>query len=300
MRIDTLFGGPRPVFSFEFFPPKTTAGVESLFATISALRHLEPSFVSVTYGAGGSTRTRTVDLVARIRQDLDIEPLAHFTCVGASRAELHEVLRAMRDAGVENVLALRGDPPAGEVAFTPAADGLSHGSELAAMIRNGYDFCIGGACYPEGHIENADAVAEIRYTAGKIAAGASFLITQLFFDNAHYFAFVRRARAAGITVPIIPGIMPVTNVDQITRFTSSIGAAIPSDLMSALSDRRDDAEAVTQLGVAWTTLQCAELLAAGAPGIHFYTLNRSPSTRAILSALLAARPWARAGAQTGA
>ena len=293
MRIDQLFGGGRPLFSFEFFPPKTAAGVESLFATIAALRDLDPSFVSVTYGAGGSTRTRTVDLVARIKHDLAIEPMAHFTCVGASRSELREVLDTIRDAGVDNVLALRGDPPAGDTEFTPAREGLAHGAELAAMIKDGYDFCIGGACYPEGHLETAGMGAELRHTAAKVAAGVDFLITQLFFDNRHYFDFVRRARAIGIDVPIIPGIMPVTNVEQITRFTSRIGAAIPDELLQALNDRSDDAEAVVHLGVAWSTLQCAELLAAGAPGIHFYTLNRSPSTRAIVSALLIAKPWRR-------
>jgi len=293
MRIDQLFGGGRPLFSFEFFPPKTDAGVERLFATIAALRDLDPSFVSVTYGAGGGTRTRTVDLVARIKHDLAIEPMAHFTCVGASRSELRAVLDTIRDAGVDNVLALRGDPPAGETAFTPPREGLAHGAELAAMIKDGYDLCIGGACYPEGHPESTGMDAELRHTGVKVAAGVDFLITQLFFDNRHYFDFVRRARAIGIDVPIIPGIMPVTNVEQITRFTSRIGATIPDALLRALNDRSDDAEAVVQMGVAWSTLQCAELLAAGAPGIHFYTLNRSPSTRAIVSALLVAEPWRR-------
>ncbi|MFN2450956.1 MAG: methylenetetrahydrofolate reductase [NAD(P)H] [Candidatus Dormibacteria bacterium] len=295
MRIASMLEGPSPVFSFEFFPPRTEAGVASLFSTIAHLRELEPSFVSVTYGAGGSTRSRTVELVRRIRSELDIEPMAHFTCVGSTRRELHEVLGSIRAAGVENVLALRGDPPNGQDGFIPAEDGLSHGSELAGLIHHDYDFCIGGACYPEGHIESPGIEAEIEHARAKVESGVSFLITQLFFDNPAYFDFVARARTAGIRVPIIPGIMPITNVDQITRFTQRIGATIPGALYAALNDRRDDAEAVVQLGVAWATLQCSRLLAGGAPGIHFYTLNRSPATRAILSALLAARPWNTGG-----
>ncbi|TMB91636.1 MAG: methylenetetrahydrofolate reductase [NAD(P)H] [Chloroflexi bacterium] len=293
MRLDTVLQERRPIFSFEFFPPRSDDGVRSLFETIAHLRELEPTFVSVTYGAGGSTRTRTLELVTRIRRELDIEPVAHFTCVGASVGELRANLDAMRDAGIDNILALRGDPPDGEAQFIAAEGGLSHGSELMQLITSGYDACVGGACYPEGHLETPDIEDELRYTRLKVESGASYLITQLFFDNRAYFDFVARARADGVTVPLIPGIMPVTNVDQIKRFTSKIGATIPAPLLDALTARKDDPDAVLQLGVAWSTLQCAELLSAGAPGIHFYTLNRSPATRAILSALLAARPWER-------
>jgi methylenetetrahydrofolate reductase (NADH) len=294
MRLDSVIGQRDPVFSFEFFPPKSDEGVRTLFETIAALRDLAPTFVSVTYGAGGSTRTRTLELVTRIRRETDIEPVAHFTCVGASVEELRANLDAIRDAGIENILALRGDPPDGEATFVVAEDGLAHGNELMRLITSGYDACVGGACYPETHLESASMEDELRYTRLKAECGASYLITQLFFDNHSYFDFVARARAASVTVPIIPGIMPVTNVDQIRRFTSKIGATIPPALLDALTARKDDPDAVLQLGVAWSTLQCAELLSAGAPGIHFYTLNRSPATRAILSALLAARPWDRA------
>jgi methylenetetrahydrofolate reductase (NADPH) len=294
MRLDRVLQDRQPVFSFEFFPPKSDEGVRTLFETIAHLRQLEPTFVSVTYGAGGSTRTRTLELVTRIRRELDIEPVAHFTCVGASVAELRANLDAMRDAGIDNILALRGDPPDGEAQFVTAGGGLSHGNELMRLITGEYDACVGGACYPERHLESSSLDDELRYTKLKVDSGASYLITQLFFDNRAYFEFVARAREAGVTVPLIPGIMPVTNVDQIRRFTSKIGATIPVALLDALTDRRDDPEAVLQLGVAWSTLQCAELLSAGAPGIHFYTLNRSPATRAILSALRAARPWDRA------
>jgi methylenetetrahydrofolate reductase (NADPH) len=293
MRLESVFRGREPVFSFEFFPPRDDAAERALFNTVAQLRELNPTFVSVTYGAGGSTRLRTTELVTRIRRDLDIEPVAHFTCVGATVSELRANLDAMRDAGIDNILALRGDPPMGEDRFTPAEGGLSHGCELVQLIRDNYEACVGAACYPEKHIESRSFEDELRYTKLKEDCGASFLITQLFFDNRAYFDFVSQARAFGVTVPIIPGIMPITNVSQITRFTSKIGATIPAALMEALVSRQDDADAVLQLGVAWSTLQCSELLAGGAPGIHFYTLNRSPATRAILSALLAARPWER-------
>ena len=294
MRLDSVLEGRRqPVFSFEFFPPKTDDGVRQLFEAISHLRELEPTFVSVTYGAGGSVRTRTVDLVTRIRRELDIEPVAHLTCVDATADDLRGILDALREAGVDNVLALRGDAPEGTERFVPTAGGLAHGSELMELITAGYDFCVGGACYPEKHPESADAKEDVRFAKRKADAGASYLITNLFFDNQMYFDFVARARAAGVTVPIIPGIMPVTNVGQIRRFTSKIGATIPEALLDALRLRENDPEAVLQLGVAWAALQCSELLAGGAPGVHFYTMNRSPATRAILSALRAARPWDR-------
>ncbi|HVC41659.1 MAG TPA: methylenetetrahydrofolate reductase [NAD(P)H] [Candidatus Saccharimonadales bacterium] len=294
MRLDTVLEGRRqPVFSFEFFPPKTDEGVRQLFEAISHLRELEPTFVSVTYGAGGSVRTRTVELVTRIRRELDIEPVAHLTCVDATVEDLQGILDGLRDAGIDNVLALRGDPPEGSERFVATAGGLAHGSELMELITARYGFCVGGACYPEKHPESANADEDVRSARRKAEAGASYLITNLFFDNRMYFDFVARVRSAGVTLPIIPGIMPVTNVGQIRRFTSKIGATIPEALLVALRSRENDPEAVLQLGVAWATLQCAELLAGGAPGVHFYTMNRSPATRAILSALRAARPWDR-------
>ncbi len=294
MRLDTILEARRqPVFSFEFFPPKTDEGVRQLFETISHLRELEPTFVSVTYGAGGSVRTRTVELVARIRRDLDIEPVAHLTCVDATVDDLRAILDGLRAAGVDNVLALRGDPPDGAERFVATDGGLAHSSDFVELITSAYPFCVGGACYPEKHPESASTDEDVRSAKRKEDAGASYLITNLFFDNTFYFDFVARARAAGVTVPIIPGIMPVTNVSQITRFTQKIGATIPEPLLDALRTREADPEAVLQLGVAWATLQSAELLAGGAPGVHFFTMNRSPATRAILSALRAARPWDR-------
>lgn len=293
MRIDQIINDRKPVFSFEFYPPKTDEGVENLYKAIAALRELDPAFVSVTYGAGGSTRDRTLQIVGRIKNELEIEAMAHFTCVGATVAELREVLDEIAAAGVENVIALRGDPPVGEDKFVKTEGGLGHADELTALIAEHYDFCIAGACYPETHPEALDAAADMAALKKKIAAGASFLVTQLFFDNDAYFDFVDRARAAGIDVPIIPGIMPISGYEQIKRFTSMCGAIIPDRLMRELDARKDDPEAVADLGVAYATLQCADLLARGAPGIHFYTLNKSPATRAILSSLYAARPWDR-------
>lgn len=295
MRVDEIIKQRKPIFSFEFFPPKTEEGEKNLYATIAKLRELDPAYVSVTYGAGGSTRERTIEIVKRVKRETGIEPVAHFTCVGATVDELREVLDEMAAAGIENVLALRGDPPQGQDKFERTPGGLGYANEITELIASSYDFCIGGACYPEGHPEATSMEDDIAHLKLKVAAGASFLVTQLFFDNDAYFEFVERARAAGIEVPIIPGIMPIGGLEQIKRFTSMCGATIPERLMSELEARADDAEAVTDLGVAYATLQCADLLARGAPGIHFYTLNKSPATRAILSSLYASQPWVRAG-----
>jgi methylenetetrahydrofolate reductase (NADPH) len=297
-RIDEILAsadaGAGPVFSFEFFPPKTPEGEENLQEALRQLATLEPAFVSVTYGAGGSTRDKTIEIVKGIRREYGLEAMAHFTCVGATVEELRATLDEMREAGIENVLALRGDPPAGTKRWTKAEGGLEYSHELVALIRDGYTFAIGAACFPETHLEAVSPEADLQYLAQKVRAGANFLITQLFFDNAVYFDFVRRARAAGITVPIIPGILPITHFGQVQRMTEMCGASIPEGLRQELHARESEPEAVRDFGVAYATLQCAELLAAGAPGIHFYTLNRSPATRAILSALKLTRPWANA------
>jgi methylenetetrahydrofolate reductase (NADPH) len=291
MRIDDLLAAGGPVFSFEFFPPKTEQGERNLYGALGELRELEPSFVSVTYGAGGSTRARTIEIVKRIKGDYGLEAMAHFTCVGATVDELRATLEEMEEAGIENVLALRGDPPAGEGEWTKTDGGLEYSSELVALIKADYPFAVGAACFPETHIHAASSQVDLEHLAEKVRAGADFLITQLFFDTALYFDFVARARGAGIEVPIIPGILPITHVGQVERMSAMCGAAIPEGLRRELHLREGREEAVLDFGVAYATLQCAELLAGGAPGIHFYTLNRSPATRAILSALKLARPW---------
>jgi len=288
MRISDRIGVNGPVFSFEFFPPKTPAGEASLYEAIDRLRALEPTFVSVTYGAGGSTREKTIELVGRIKHEIGIEAMAHLTCVGASRGELAEILQRLERQGIDNVLPLRGDPPRGAERFEQTPDGFAYAAELVAFIRErGHGFCLGGACYPEGHIECGDLAQDIVHLKRKVDSGVDFVITQLFFDNARFFDFTRRARAAGIEVPILAGIMPITNVSQIERFTSMCGAAIPAELRARLDAVRDDESAVTEVGIAHATEQCRELLDRGVAGIHFYTLNKSTATRAILERLRA-------------
>jgi methylenetetrahydrofolate reductase (NADPH) len=284
--VDRLKSGAS-CFSFEFFPPKSEEGVRSLFATLRELESLEPGYVSVTYGAGGSTRQRTLEIVNRIKGETGIEAMAHLTCVGHSRAELEALVDGFADGGIENLLALRGDTP--KEGVPDLDDKLGYGSELAALIRKRRpELCIGGACYPEGHLESATREDDLANLKKKVDAGVDFLVTQLFFDNAFYFHFVERARSIGITAPIVPGIMPITNFDQIERFTRLCGATIPMRLRLELERRKDDPEAILQLGVAHATLQCAELLRMGAPGVHFYTLNRSRASRMILAALKSA------------
>jgi methylenetetrahydrofolate reductase (NADPH) len=297
MRIAELLAQRRPVFSFEFFPPKTDEGQQTLEGTLEVLRDDAPDYVSMTYGAGGTTRSSTVELTRWIKQDLGIEAMAHLSCVGEPRERLVEILDQIHAAGVENVLALRGDPPRGQTEWRPHPGGLHYSVELIRLVKERFDFCVGAACFPEIHPDAADRESDLGYARAKQDAGAGFLITQLFFDNELYFEFVEDARAAGITVPIVPGIMPITNYGQIKRFTEMCGASIPSELERELNGRADDPEAVAELVVAYATLQCSDLLAGGAPGIHFYTLNRSPSTRAILAALRAAHPWTRATAR---
>jgi len=276
--------GSSPAFSFEFFPPKDQEGVARLFETITHLAPYGPAYVSVTYGAGGSTRRLTVELVRRIKQEVGIEAMAHLTCVGASSDEIGAVLDELKDGGIDNVIALRGDPPRGAARFERHQDGFGYASELIAFIRSRWDFCLAGACYPEKHPEAADHDADLAALKSKVDAGADFLITQLFFDNADYFRFVERARAAGVRVPIVPGIWPITNLAQIQRVTSMCGATIPKELLAKL-DAAGQPQRVQEVGVAHATAQCRELLARGAPGIHFYTLNRSPATREILERL---------------
>lgn len=281
MRISELYRRGDPVVSFEFFPPKTEAGYDSLYRTIADLKRLGPGFVSVTWGAGGSTRRRTAELVVQIQRELGLTAMAHMTCVGSPAEELAETLDALAREGLENVLALRGDPPKDQPDFRPAPGGFAHADELVRFVRSRWGFCLGGACYPETHPEAESPAADLASLAGKVQAGAEFLITQLFFDPAHYFAFVERARAAGVEVPIVPGIMPVISARNARRMASLCGAAIPPALEARLAAVGDDEDATLEVGVAWATEQCRTLLERGAPGLHFYTLNRSPAARRV-------------------
>ena len=295
MRISDILRTDRRAVSFEFFPPKDDAGFASLFATIEALKGLDPSYVSVTYGAGGSTRRKTVELVKRIKHEIGIESMAHLTCVGANRDEIGGVLDDLAAAGLDNVLPLRGDPPKGASEFVPMPGGFRYANELVAFIRERHSFCLGGACYPEKHPEAPSAEADLDNLKRKVDAGVDFLITQLFFDNDDYLRFRERAVAAGVRVPILAGIMPILNVKQIKRFTRMCGASLPNALRKKIEAVEDDAEAVRQVGIYHATRQCEDLLRDGVPGIHFYTLNRSTATRAIyqsIKSLLANKPAA--------
>ena len=292
MRIDEILNSTRPCFSVEFFPPKTDEGRETLFETVEVLRKLEPAFFSVTYGAGGATREGTLETTRAIRDQYGVEAMAHLSCVGETAESLQEIVDRISDAGIENILALRGDPPRGQTDFVQPEGGLGSAAELAALINETHpELAIGGSCFPEVHPEAASLEADLAYLKTKVENGATFLITQLFFDNRHYFEFVPAARAAGIDVPIIAGVMPITSYAQIRRFCELCEATIPAPLAAAMEALDGDERAEFELGVAYAAQQCAELLRGGAPGVHFYALNRWPATRAILAALRASRPW---------
>ena len=299
VRIDEIISqSEQPVFSFEFFPPKSEEGERNLREAIEKLAPLEPSFVSITRRAG-STSERTVELTRWMKQELGLEAMSHLTGYGSTPEELRRILDRAAEAGIDNVLALRGDPPREQPDWKPENESLRYASELIELIARDYSFCIGAACYPEVHVESPDLASEIRVLKAKAEAGAGFFISQLFFDNDVYFKFVEAVRAAGIAQPIIPGLMPITNREQIKRMTALSGATMPSELVAQLELRAGDPGTVLELGVAHAALQAADLLARGAPGIHFYTLNRSPATRAILSALKISRPWQRRSARKG-
>ena len=272
MKIRDLLKARRgPLFSFEFFPPKDPEGEEALFRTLEELKAFRPAFVSITYGAMGSTRERSVAWAQRI-QSLGLNPLAHLTVAGQSRKEVAEVLHRFVESGVENLLALRGDPPRGERVFRPHPEGFRYAAELVALIRERYGdrVSVGGAAYPEGHPESESLEADLRHFKAKVEAGLDFAITQLFFNNAHYFGFLERARRAGIGIPILPEVC---------------GASIPGPLLAKLERHQDDPKAVLEIGVEHAVRQVAELLEAGVEGVHFYTLNKSPATRMVLERL---------------
>jgi methylenetetrahydrofolate reductase (NADPH) len=293
MRIDEIIASRGPTFSVEFFPPKTEQGTKDLYETARVLGELELDFVSVTYGAGGSTRDGTVEITTALKDDLGLETMAHLSCVGETTEGLGTTLDRIAAAGIENVFALRGDPPRGEEDFVQPEGGLGSAAELAAFIGSRWDFAIGGACFPEVHPEAPNLETDLDYLKTKVDSGASFLVTQLFFDNQVYFDFVRAARRKRIEVPILAGVIPVASFAQTKRICSLCDATIPPRLEAAFQGAGGDPEREFELGVAFAAQQCAELLIAGAPGIHFYALNRAPATRAVLAALRASRPWER-------
>ena len=281
-----LLASGRRSYSFEFFPPKDDAAEAQLWEAIRRLEPLAPLFVSVTYGAGGSTQDRTTRITARIGQETTLTPVAHLTCVGTSSAGLRKVVGAYADAGVSTVLALRGDPPGGPGSpWTPHPEGLDHALDLVRLVRELGTFSVGVAAFPDGHPESPDLDHDARVLAMKADAGASFAVTQFFFDADRYFRLVDRAAAHGSDIPVIPGIMPVTNVRQLERFAQLSGTPVPDSVSSRLHAVAGDPEAVRTVGVEIATELCARLLDGGAPGLHFYTLNRSTATQEVFAAL---------------
>jgi methylenetetrahydrofolate reductase (NADPH) len=299
MRIDEIIATRRPTFSVEFFPPKTDEATEQLYATARELAPLEPDFVSVTYGAGGSTRDGTVEITKALKDELGFETMAHLSCVGETTEGLATTLDQIAGAGIENVFALRGDPPRGQEDFVQPEGGLASAAELAAFIGSRWGFSIGGACFPEVHPEAPDLDTDLDYLKTKVDSGARFLITQLFFDNQVYFDFLRAVRARGIEVPVLAGVIPVAGFAQTKRICELCDASIPAPLEAAFAAAGGDPDREFELGVAYASQQCAELLIGGAPGIHFYPLNRAPATRAVLGALRASRPWERLRGSAG-
>ena len=277
-----LASADKPLISCEFFPPKTDKGEKNLWNCLNELRSINPAYISVTYGAGGSTQNRTRDIVTRIKDETGLSPVAHLTCVGASKNELAELLADYRAAGIENILALRGDAPEGMDRFEAAAGGFSYATDLISFLREQGDFSIACAAYPEGHPESKGGVADdIRYLKMKQDNGADAAITQYFFNNDAFFHFRDACDAAGITLPIIPGIMPIGNFEQIVRFSGMCGTSIPDWLHKKMEPIQHDLEAVKTLGIELAVKQSRELILAGVPGLHFYTLNKSEATIAI-------------------
>lgn len=286
--ISELFSQQRPLRSLEFFPPRDDAGVEALRATAAALQRMNPDFVSVTYGAGGTTRDRTAQVSTLLRQEFGFTVMPHLTCVGHSRAELGEIADRIHGNGFRNIMTLRGDPPKGSNVFSVATDGLRNANELVGLLKaRRADFCLGVAGYPEKHPEAPSLDLDLENLRRKVDAGAAFVTTQLFFDNAMYYRFVEKCRAAGITVPIVPGIMPVLSLKQIQRFTSMCGATLPAKLITRLEVAAENTDVVETIGIDWALTQIRDLLAHGAPGYHLYILNRAKGALALTAGLAA-------------
>jgi len=283
---EILNAADKPLISCEFFPPRTDKGEENLWTCLNELRAIDPAYISVTYGAGGTTQDRTKGIVTRIKAETGLSPVAHLTCVGATKAQLGELLADYHAAGIDNILALRGDAPEDMDRFEAVAGGFSYATDLIAFLKAQGDFSIACATYPEGHPESKGGVADdIRYLKMKQDNGAVCAVTQYFFDNEVFFRFRDACEKAGITIPIIPGIMPIVNFDQIERFSAMCGATIPERVREQMEPIRGDLDAVKKLGVELAVQQCRELLGAGAPGLHFYTLNKSEATIAIRNQL---------------
>ena len=286
--ISEFFAQHRPLRSLEFFPPKDEAGVEALRLTANNLKRISPDFVSVTYGAGGTTRERTAQVSRLLRQEIGFTVMPHLTCVGHTRNELNGVADQLHAGGYRNIMTLRGDPPKGQTEFVPYQDGLRYGSDLVALLKARHpDFCLGVGGYPEKHPEAPSLEVDLDNLKRKVDAGASFITTQLFFDNAVYYRFVEKCRARGITVPIVPGIMPVLSLKQVKRFTEMCGAHLPPQLVTRLEVAAENADVVEMVGIDWALNQIRGLLANSAPGYHLYIMNRAKSALALAAGLAA-------------
>jgi len=280
MKISELLRQVNRSISFEFFPPKTKEGEEALFKTIKELEHINPTFVSVTYGAGGSTRDRTRNIVKKIHERTSLTVMAHLTCIGHTKKELLEILQDYRNIGIQNILALRGDIPVNVENFHIPEDGCKFANELVELIRTEFNdwFSIGVAAYPEGHPESPNLERDVYYFKKKVEAGADFAITQMFFDNRYFYDYLELCEKEGIDIPIIPGIMPITNFKQIRKFALMCGATIPEPLVKKLEKVQDKNEEVEKIGIEFAVKQCEDLLENGVKGLHFYTLNKSKAT----------------------
>jgi methylenetetrahydrofolate reductase (NADPH) len=286
MRVSAVYAPGKLVISFELFPPKTPEGEVDLFRHVAELARYSPDFITCTYGAGGSTRDKTLSIVERVRREFGVATAAHLTCVGSTVEQLRGYLRDARERGVENIVALRGDPPRGETAFRPMEGGFCYANELVALIRGEFpEFGIAVAGYPEKHVEAPSLEVDLDNLQRKVAAGADVVLTQLFYDNADFFRFRALCHERGVTAPIVPGLLPVTNLAQVRRITSLCGARLPASFLQALEGAGDDAEAQFEIGVAQATRQAQELIDGGVPGIHFYVLNKSQAAARVLSAV---------------
>jgi methylenetetrahydrofolate reductase (NADH) len=287
MSIRPLFQSSNKTFSLELYPPKTPEAERQLYENLHRMKKLKPSFLSVTMGAMGTNKGNTLEIVQRIEQDYHLNGVAHLTCVNANRDNILALIGELKKRKIENILCLRGDPPQGTSSFIPPVNGFRYASELVAFVREktGQDFSLGVAGYPEGHLECPDKEKDLLHLKQKVDAGAEYVLTQLFFDNRDYFDFVDRARALGIGVRIIPGIMPVTNFAQLEKFTRMCGSKIPSSMRGDLEKIKDDSPSVKSYGVEYAVRQCEELLKKGAPGLHFYTLNQADAVEKIFKAL---------------
>ncbi|MDD5382867.1 MAG: methylenetetrahydrofolate reductase [NAD(P)H] [Candidatus Margulisbacteria bacterium] len=290
MKVSEALAKGQPTLSFEFFPPKTTEQEEHLFSVLAQLKAFQPDFASVTYGAMGTTREKTFQWVKEIKERFKIDPVAHLTCISATKKSILLQLEQFEAIGVNNILSLRGDPPEGSNDFTPPADGFSYAKDLVAFIKvHKPEFCLGVAGYPEGHRESPSLERDTALLKEKVEAGADYIISQLFFDNRFFFDFLDRCRKAGIKAPIIPGIMPITSLKQLRKMTDICGATIPQKLLEQLEKHESDRSAVEKIGVEWAVGQCEELLGAEVPGIHYFVMNQSGPISQILKQLTFAR-----------